>query len=99
MDQDRVVKVQLFSCVGSKINHKRKNHVYCVDEFLSSKRKIENAYFMSKKEATKKYKPLGLEVVVLKNSHKICLDCFASHIPELTRNEVREEFYPDYRGP
>lgn len=96
MGQNRVVKVKLSPCIGSVANHK--NHIYCIDEFLSSKRKIEDVDFMTGEEATKKYKPLGLEIVVLKKSQKICLDCFASHITELTRDEVRKRFYPNYRG-
>lgn len=96
MDQDKVVKVRLFPCVGSKVN--RKNHIYCVDEFLASGKQIESIYFMSKKEARKKYKSLGLEAVVMKKGHKICLSCFTSYIPELTREEVIKKFYLNYKG-
>ncbi|MBR9702377.1 hypothetical protein GOV13_05650 [Candidatus Pacearchaeota archaeon] len=69
---DKLVKIALFPCSGSA--NYPKNHIYVIDEFYESGKRIYSADYDTVEDTKEKYKESGVEIKVTE-SHDVCIDC------------------------
>jgi hypothetical protein len=103
MEKDKLIKVLLNPCAGSKKNSS--NHIYIIDEIYDSGLHLGHQDYLTIEEAKEKYESLGANVT-LTRTHDHCLECIME-MDNLTKEEAinyleeaySKDKYQHYRRP